>query len=317
MHLHARFGLIVAAIVALLPGLVAGQSPTSTPTAGIVTTMRISAPVEFGAQAARSVSFSRQAIGSGETVNIDGGTDSTAVVFGQGSWSVTPNGPVALYSPSGDSPAAPVAQMSTSASAGDLAVISANISLTVKNTGTLGAEVVVATFQANVPAATATPVVGTPKFADPRPLPQGPLAVTVSLVAIGANQALPTSTLAGPKFIEVQTGAVVIVLNPGQVRVQRDVGGEEFVQTGFFDAAAQPTLDPNDSEQKEEIEARAASSATPMIGSKIGLGAGDAGLIDGGSVETIRGSADEPAVVLMLDIAATSAGTSTASTPTP
>jgi hypothetical protein len=129
-----------------------------------------------------------------------------------------------------------------------------------------------------------------------------PIRIEISRVLLEPGAIVAQREAAGPELMSVESGSVAVVLNPGHLHVTRAGGNQEFVEAGAFDPAAQPTLDPNDPEDAEEIEAREMHPGAEIPGTAVGLADGDTGLLEMGGNRILQGTSDQPAAVVVVAI---------------
>jgi hypothetical protein len=253
------------------------------------------------------VVFSRAALAPGQTLAL-GATVGPALAFiANGSATLTAQtAGVRAVSASASAALAPGAV--TSATAETLLLLDVGATVNLAGSGTAPVQLLNAVVSP-APQPAATPSGANPAFTEPVALPSGALQVDVVHLTLPAGATAAVQSSDGPVLVAVEHGAVTVTLNPGRLRLLRADGSVEFIAGAKIDPAAVPTLNANDPEDKEIIEAQHGDTTRKMVGAQISLSAGDAGLIEpDGSLSVANGGA-VPAEIVTLGLAPAPAAT--------
>ena len=306
LSLLSLLGLLAGFVLA--PLTVAAQpAGTATPQPAAPETLfsAVLSPLGSGAHVAV---FSRAMIDPGKTLAL-GATAGPALAFvASGSATVTAQTAGARVSSSASS-AAVAPGASAPLDAGALLLLDTGASVNLANGGSAPVQLLNAVFLPAPGAASATPASAKPAFTDPLPLPSSAIQIVVSRLDLAAGTATGAQSANGPQLVAVQNGAAVVELNPGRLRVMRADGTLEFISGEEINPATLPTLDANDSEDREAIEAQGGSTIQTLHGAQVGLGAGDAGLLEAGATWMAQNPAGSPAEAIVITLAPAPAAT--------
>jgi hypothetical protein len=142
---------------------------------------------------------------------------------------------------------------------------------------------------------------------DPFTVPAGAIQVTLTRLTVEQGAMTAAHRLPGPELLHVQSGSVLLALNPGQARILRASGSEESLQADYVEPSERPEFD------EEETEG---TTGTPMPGTVIGLDIGDGVVLAADGTWYVRaGNDDARAVVFEVALVPTnpSPGTGTPS----
>jgi hypothetical protein len=187
--------------------------------------------------------------------------------------------------------------------AGALLLLDMGASVTLANAGDAPAQIISAVVLPAAEPASATPAAAKPLFTDPVALPGNAIQVVVSRLTLPAGAGTDAQSADGPRVLAIQSGTVVVSLNPGKLRVLRANGSLEYIAGEAIDVAALPTLNANDSEDRETIEAQGGSTIQTLHAAQVGLAEGDAGLLEAGGAWTARNPGSSPAEILSITLA--------------
>lgn len=189
--------------------------------------------------------------------------------------------------------------------AGQLVLLPAGSTATITNVATGAAELIVAEFIARDAEPPAAPGVAWQVLASGDiELPAQPGAIRLDRFTLAPNATLLPYQTPGPEVIAVEAAPVEMALHPGEARIVRSYGGEEFITGPPSDPFATPVEEEDEAEEHEadhagETEAES-PGITPLQGTVAGLSPGDAAFLDAGSHRTIRAVGSEASVVLIL-----------------
>lgn len=248
------------------------------------------------------VAFSRAALAPGQTLAL-GATAGPALAFiAAGSATLTAQ-TAGVRAVTASSAAALAPGAATNATAETLLLLDAGAAVNLAGSGAAPVELLNAVVLPAPHASAATPSGANPAFTDPVALPMGALQVVVAHSTLPAGATVAAESSSGPALVAAERGAVAITLNPGRLRLLRADGGVEFVAGAKIDPAAVPTLNANDPEDKEIIEAQHGNTTRKLVGAQVNLSAGDAGLIEPGGSLMVANESTDPAEIVTLAFA--------------
>ena len=206
---------------------------------------------------------------------------------------------------------------------GDLIVLPAGASATLRNDAATPAATLAVELVSQTPSPTSAGVQCQELVSETVSLPAGRARVGIDRLTLAIGAIAPAHQASGLEVLIVEAGAISLALHPGQSRIARASGGQEIVTGSPGDPLAtlepDPEADPEpDPEQEEEgtesAEVIETPVAVPLQGTVIGLTTGDIAVLTPGSTRTIQGADDGASAVLVV---AVSPGAPNPSTPTP
>lgn len=294
--LLSLFGLLAGLGTAPFAAAQSTPGPVATPEAVLSAAL---APLGPGAHVAV---FSRASLDPGATLALGATAGPAFTLVTSGSTSVTAqSGGVRVASAAASSEIS--AGASAPLAAGALLLLDAGSTVSVSNGGDAPAQLLSAVVLPAAGSASATPAAAKPLFTDPVALPGSAVQVVISRLVLPAGAGTDAQSTSRPQLLAFQSGAAVVSLNPGKLRVLRADGTLEYIAGEAIDAAALPTLDANDSEDRETIEAQGGSTIQTLHAAQVGLGPGDAGLLEAGSAWTVRNPGSIPTEILSITLA--------------
>ncbi|MEA2514638.1 MAG: acid phosphatase type 7, partial [Thermomicrobiales bacterium] len=252
-----------------------------------------------------SIGFARTTLEPGGTVRLDATTGPSLHFVTEGTWTVRPAGDGAV------SPATPASADGAPLEPdgevvldpGGRLLLPAGASVEVDNVGDVPAVSLSAEVTERMVAPDGNGVEWRP-FGDPVAVPAGAMQVELTRLTLGRGATAAPHNTEGPELLDVRAGPVLLVLNPGQVRISRAEGGEENLSAGYDDPSITPEPDSAEGDDHEDggMGADSAPPGTPLPGTAIGLRSGDAALLATGGTRVLRASDDAPAVILVVAV---------------
>ena len=134
---------------------------------------------------------------------------------------------------------------------------------------------------------------------DPLVVPAGEVRVELNRLTIAPGGSVARDDTGTIEWVDVSSGRVLLVVNPGQVRITRADGGQESIRGGYED----PSATPRDADEDEGGPGLvSATPGTSIAGTVTSLNIGDGAVITAGGSRALRASRDASAVVLLIGI---------------
>lgn len=254
-----------------------------------------------------NIVFARMTVPSGATATLAPVGGSSVHLLVSGSWSFqltqAPGTVVPAATGTMDGTPAGVPAGDTLA-AGSYLVVSPQTGLEVRNTGAGPAVSLVVSVAEEMNGPMEQGVTWQP-IGDPVAVPEGPIQVDLTRVELPPETTTDQRQVAGPEMIDVVSGPVTVVLNPGQLRISRATGEQETLRAGFEDPLASPDPFLETDEEEGGIGMTELQPGTPIPGTGSGMDSGDGAVLKAGGGRVFRSAEDAPAVIILVEVQVT------------
>ena len=267
-----------------------------------------------------NVMFARLTVNPGQTVSLPPVTGTSVHFLVYGTWSVqltekaatkgavTP-APLAAQARIDGTPVSPGTEAEVTE--GSHLIVPPQTALEIRNTGPEPAVSLAAIVAKDIAVPTKGGVVWLP-IGDPVAVPAGPIRIDLTRIVVQPGAGTDPETTDKVEVLDIVAGPVVLVINPGHVRITRANGAQETIRASWEDPAATP-----DAAAAEEANEEggpgliAPPPGTPIPGTAIGLNEGDAAVLAAGGTRVLRASGNAPAVVVVMGICVPKGGSGT------
>lgn len=319
--MRAHLIRVVVAVLILSLGFGALQAAVvAQPPVGVAEEQLDGLTLDATGSGPRNIVFARLTVDPGQTVSLPPATGKSVHFLVYGTWSVRLSHKVAISGAA--TPASKNAQAEidgtpvdlgteTDVSEGSHLIVPPQTAIEIRNTGPDPAVSLAAIVTEHIAVSTERGVVWRP-LGDPVAVPEEPIRVDLTRIVVQPGATTDPESTGKVEVIDIVAGPVVLVINPGHVRITRANGAQETIRASWEDPAATP-----DAEAAKEAEEEggpgliAPPPGTPVPGTAIGLNEGDAAVLAAGGTRVLRASGNAPAVVVVMGICVLKGGSGT------